>query len=557
MRLLVIVWLALALASCGAGRAGQGVAPAPTAAPAPPSTGILFAAPARESPTYGTRSSPDGIRGEQDAWRAAESLSRAAAARGLALQPDGRLADLAAWVASLVDARGKAPPSGVFDFGARHLGIAEDTPMVVTLAGGSAEERDQYVARALASTPANIGYNRFGVVSIVRDGLPICVVVIAVSMIDLEPVPRALRVGSVLRLRGRLEASFRKHAVVVTQPDGTAKEIAERDGVEVDAPIALPAPGAYRVEVLGSGPWGLTVVANFPVYAGVEPPRTVRIEPRAPSGTASPVTTESAHARLLELLNASRRDAGLAPVQTHEGLARIADAHTRDMAANGFFGHVSPTTGDPSSRVRAAGLKFAIVAENVGIGQSPEEVHRALLESPGHRANVLNTKLTHVGIGVALKDHEGRRDVIATELFARIAPPIDVAKAPSELLAKLNAARGRTGSTPLVMESALSDAASRGATLWLHDASLDKNAVLDAVVTDMDKQAKGGHPAWQKIGKAESFITIVSSLDDALTFESAVDPAARFVGIGVVQGRRGGEPDNAIAVVMIVGWPRK
>ena len=170
---------------------------------------------------------------------------------------------------------------------------------------------------------------------------------------------------------------------------------------------------------------------------------------------------------------------------------------------------------------------------------------------------MLNPKLTHVGIGVALKDQEGRRDVIATELFARIAPPIDVAKAPSELLAKLNAARGRTGSTPLVMESALSDAASRGATLWLHDASLDKNAVLDAVVTDMDKQAKGGHPAWQKIGKAESFITIVSSLDDALTFESAVDPAARFVGIGVVQGRRGGEPDNAIAVVMIVGWPRK
>lgn len=145
------------------------------------------------------------------------------------------------------------------------------------------------------------------------------------------------------------------------------------------------------------------------------------------------VAADAAHARLLELLNASRREAGLAPVQAHDGLARISEAHTRDMAPHGFFGHVSPTSGDPRSRVRAAGLRFSIVAENVGIG-------------------------------VALRPQEGRDDVIATELFARIAPPINVATAPSELLARLNAARRRNGAPRLASEPALADAASGGAS---------------------------------------------------------------------------------------------
>lgn len=80
--------------------------------------------------------------------------------------------------------------------------------------------------------------------------------------------------------------------------------------------------------------------------------------------------------------------------------------------------------------------------------------------------------------------------------------------------------------------------------------------MLDAVVADTDKQAKGGHPAWRKTGRAESFITTVSVLDDALTSDAAKDAGARFVGIGVVQGSRAGEPENAITVVMVVGWAR-
>lgn len=556
MRRLLPLLVAFALASCSGSKPPQVTAPPPAASASAGPSGSLIPAPARSSATYGTSSTPDGIRGGQEAAGVAHALVQAGAARGLELEPDGRLADLATWIASLVDDRGKAPPSTVFDFGARHIGMAEDTPVIMTLAGGTPAEREAYVGSALATMPGNIAYNRFGVASVDRNGLPVSVVVIAVSMLELEPVPRSVAVGTTLRLRGRLDASFGKYEVVVTQPDGSAKEIAERTGTVLDASIPLASPGVFRIEVLGAGPWGLTVLANFPVYAGMLPPQSLAMRTHEPQASGAAASAESTRARLFELLNDSRKQAGAPPLSTHEGLARIAEAHTRDMAEHGFFGHVSPTTGDPSNRVRAAGMRFAIVAENVGIGQSADEVHRALLDSPGHRANVLNPKLTHVGIGVTLQEHGGRSDVVATELFARIAPAINASAAPTEILARLNLARQQAGAAPLVSEGALVDVASQGASAWFRDAKLSKEQVLDLVIAGMDRQAKAGHPAWKKIGKAETFLTSVSTLDDALTFDAARNPAARFIGVGVAQGSRPDGPDNSIAVVMVVGWPR-
>jgi uncharacterized protein YkwD len=88
------------------------------------------------------------------------------------------------------------------------------------------------------------------------------------------------------------------------------------------------------------------------------------------------------------------------------------------MAGNHFVAHVSPTTGDAANRVHRAGLKAALVTENVGEAYGARQAHAGFMASPGHRANVINPQLTHVGIGVVVP-REGRgSSLFITQLFA-------------------------------------------------------------------------------------------------------------------------------------------
>lgn len=518
---------------------------------------IVYPAPPEAAQQYGTGPTSEPTRGGPDSERLAKTLIDNAQAHGSKMQGDGRLAALGAWVAGLVDDKGAPPPQAIFDFGARHLGIAEDAPVIMTLAGGTVQEREQYMVQAMASMPANIVYNRFGVASIMRAGLPVSVVVICSSLIELEPIPRSVPAGRTLSIRGRVDGVFKKHEVVVTSPDGKVTEAAQGQGGAFQTNLTLAAPGTWRIEILGAGPWGLTVLANFPVYAGTQPPATIAVQRGSQSNeAAAEATAEAATSRLMELLNGARKDAGLPALSPHPGLARVAEAHSRDMAEHGFFGHVSPTTGDPASRVRSAGMRFSIVAENVGVGRSASDVHRALLDSPGHRGNMLNAKLTHVGVGVILKPRDDRFDFYATQLFARLAQPIDVGKAPADLLAMINATRRQQSRVELVREPSMDAAAARGAALYFQNPKVTKEQVLDVVSAELEKLSKTGAGPWQRIGGAESYFVSVATLAEANANQTAFDPKARYIGLGIAQGSKPEGPDNMIAVVMIVGWPR-
>jgi uncharacterized protein YkwD len=87
------------------------------------------------------------------------------------------------------------------------------------------------------------------------------------------------------------------------------------------------------------------------------------------------------------------------------------------MVSGGFVAHVSPTTGDAVARVQRAGLAFPLLVENVGQEGGVQQAHRGFMSSPGHRANVVNPRLTHVGIGVVIK-RAGGAPFFVTELFA-------------------------------------------------------------------------------------------------------------------------------------------
>jgi uncharacterized protein YkwD len=111
--------------------------------------------------------------------------------------------------------------------------------------------------------------------------------------------------------------------------------------------------------------------------------------------------------QLLKLVNDSRVQAGLAPLQFSQRLMLAARNHSRDMAARGYLGHDSPTGDTPADRARAAGIDYDELGENVYRGAAsdtdalPEHVIKAWLQNRAHRANMLSPGFRLSAVGIA------------------------------------------------------------------------------------------------------------------------------------------------------------
>jgi uncharacterized protein YkwD len=74
------------------------------------------------------------------------------------------------------------------------------------------------------------------------------------------------------------------------------------------------------------------------------------------------------------------------------------------MVAKGYFSHTDLAGRSPFDRMRAAGISYRAAAENIAWAGSVEQAHTSLMNSPGHRANILNGQLNRIGIGIVQKD---------------------------------------------------------------------------------------------------------------------------------------------------------
>ena len=105
--------------------------------------------------------------------------------------------------------------------------------------------------------------------------------------------------------------------------------------------------------------------------------------------------------RVLELVNQERAVYGIAPLQWHEELGAAARAHSMDMAIRLFFSHTCPSGTSFAIRISGAGISFFTAGENIAMGQrTAEQVVSSWMNSPGHRANILNPGYTHMGVGL-------------------------------------------------------------------------------------------------------------------------------------------------------------
>jgi uncharacterized protein YkwD len=129
----------------------------------------------------------------------------------------------------------------------------------------------------------------------------------------------------------------------------------------------------------------------------IEGAEIIELPPADPSRLEDRPT---AAAEVFELLNRSRLDAGLDPLTWNPALAEVGESHALEMYVAGYFSHLSPSTGTVGDRLRGAGIPYRVAGENLALAATAEDVHRGLMESPGHRANIESSGFNRVGIGV-------------------------------------------------------------------------------------------------------------------------------------------------------------
>ena len=133
------------------------------------------------------------------------------------------------------------------------------------------------------------------------------------------------------------------------------------------------------------------------------------VEPNSVTGATLPFTvTTGLHEstadeqQMLQELNDSRAANGLAPLKDDPTLRAVAVAHSTEMLQLGYFSHTSPLHGSPTDRAQAAGIPFTVLGENIAYAPTVDVAERGLMRSPGHRANILASEFTRVGIGVVV-----------------------------------------------------------------------------------------------------------------------------------------------------------
>lgn len=104
--------------------------------------------------------------------------------------------------------------------------------------------------------------------------------------------------------------------------------------------------------------------------------------------------------KMLVLINTEREKAGLDTLNMSESIQIVARDHAADMFARGYFSHVNTEGESPFDRLKKYNIDFLAAGENLAFAPTVELAHQGLINSPGHRANILSEDFGKVGIGV-------------------------------------------------------------------------------------------------------------------------------------------------------------
>src|SRR5665648_496788 len=133
-----------------------------------------------------------------------------------------------------------------------------------------------------------------------------------------------------------------------------------------------------------------------------------------PTATASRSTAPSQpqlnadQQHMLDLINQERSRAGVGPLKIDSKLQTMAQAKSDDMVAKAYFDHTSPTYGSPFEMMKKFGISYTSAGENIAGNSSVDKAHAALMNSPGHKANILKASFNYIGIGMTASAKYGK-----------------------------------------------------------------------------------------------------------------------------------------------------
>lgn len=157
-------------------------------------------------------------------------------------------------------------------------------------------------------------------------------------------------------------------------------------------------PGNQTAQPAGTGAAGKTV----------QPAKPAQSQKPAAKKTTQPSSQNTSNSQMnafekkvVDLTNQERAKAGLKPLKANNSvLSKMARDKSADMRDKNYFDHQSPTYGSPFDMMKKYGISFSTAGENIAAGQkTPEEVVNGWMNSPGHRANILNANFTTIGVG--------------------------------------------------------------------------------------------------------------------------------------------------------------
>ena len=350
----------------------------------------------------------------------------------------------------------------------------------------------------------------------------------------LDRAPREVRAHRTAEISGLLPPGTARLQVLSMGPDLVVEDVeAEVRGRRFSVAVPTgPGPGALAVELIAGGPGGPKPLAQLDLHVDEPVPET--LETRWPPDEAAITTVEAAEAAAWGLINADRDTYGLDPLRRDAGLDAVARGHSLDMREGGFFGHVSPTTGSVTDRLRSAGIRTVVHAENIARNDTLFDAEVGLMRSIGHRRNILHTDVTRVGVGVAAAERNGKRQWTLTQVFGRPSPVIDGPEARVRVLRALQDARRDAGVRPLSEDDALDDIA--------ETESFARRPTPQGALDRAGRALRRGGWAW---------VARVHEVTGLEVPEDVLDARYRRVGLAVRQdlGRDG--PD--VVIVLVVG----
>lgn len=139
---------------------------------------------------------------------------------------------------------------------------------------------------------------------------------------------------------------------------------------------------------------------------GVQPPSPAGTAqkaggpPKTPTAQTNSTSLTSMEQQMVTLINQARAQNNLPALQVDTQVTNVARVKAQDMIDNNYFSHNSPKYGSPFDMMKSFGVHFVKAGENIAGNQTVQAAHNALMNSPGHRENILSPDYTHIGIGI-------------------------------------------------------------------------------------------------------------------------------------------------------------